>query len=649
MNLLTIAVLVMLSPGLPVPGATQDGLPAAAEKASRISAEDFGALPFLSEPRLSPSGTRLVASVYSDGARKLAIVDLGLPAQRRRLINIPDQGVIESYRWAGNDRILARLGQRVQQDGRDALVTSVVLFDLQSGNSRFIVKAEEIRDSIIYVDPDGHWLLVTFRPFNGDFPSVWRVDLDRPGSKEIVHERSHVWRWFCDASGTVRAGIGMQDEYESWFLVYRRSARQEFSTIFKRKVSASQTQGDIEGFVFAGDGDQGYAIANTRNDRYGLYHYDFATDSLGEAIFEHPAVDLTNVEVEDNGELAAVRYTDDRRRVLWLDPALKRSQEEIDRQLPGHLNELVSMSRDRTKIIVWSASASDPGRYYYYQRGPDTLSMLAEPYERLKGKQLVSVESTNYVARDGLSIPAYLTVPQGREARMLPLIVLPHGGPYARDVWAYDVWVQFLANRGYVVLQPNFRGSTGYGRSFVAKGLGQFGRGMQDDLDDGVKWLVDRGLVDPRRVCIMGASYGGYAALWAAARNPDIYRCAISFAGPSDLAEMLRYDRSFAAARRYDREWRQRVQGDRNFDLATVSPLRAIDRISIPLLIAHGDKDQIVPPSQSSKLHDALIAANKPHEYVVYEGEGHGLAKADHLTDFLTRVDAFLAAHNPAD
>jgi dipeptidyl aminopeptidase/acylaminoacyl peptidase len=199
------------------------------------------------------------------------------------------------------------------------------------------------------------------------------------------------------------------------------------------------------------------------------------------------------------------------------------------------------------------------------------------------------------------------------------------------------------------VLQPNFRGSTGYGKAFVAKGLGQFGRDMQDDLDDGVKWLVDRGLVDPKRVCIMGASYGGYAALWAAARNPGIYRCAISLAGISDLSEMLRYDRGLAAAPRYYREWRREVQGDRSFDLDTVSPLRATDRIGIPLLIAHGEKDQIVPLSQSAKLHDALTAAGKPHEYVVYEGEGHGLAKQDHFTDFLTRVDAFLTAHNPAD
>jgi dipeptidyl aminopeptidase/acylaminoacyl peptidase len=179
--------------------------------------------------------------------------------------------------------------------------------------------------------------------------------------------------------------------------------------------------------------------------------------------------------------------------------------------------------------------------------------------------------------------------------------------------------------------------------------MGQWGRAMQDDVDDGVKWLVDSGEVDPKRVCIMGASYGGYAAMWAAARNPDIYRCAISFAGISDVGAMLRYDRRTFSAPRYYHGWRDKVQGDKDFNLDTVSPLKAVERVSIPLLIAHGDKDDNVPLAQSKKFHEALTKANKPHEYVVYPGEGHGLDKPEHAVDFLNRVDAFLLKYNPAD
>jgi dipeptidyl aminopeptidase/acylaminoacyl peptidase len=277
------------------------------------------------------------------------------------------------------------------------------------------------------------------------------------------------------------------------------------------------------------------------------------------------------------------------------------------------------------------------------------MHLLARPYQQIRGKELASVESTSYKARDGLDIPAFVTQPHGVEPKLLPLVVMPHGGPFARDEWSYDPWAQFLANRGYVVLQPNFRGSTGYGRSFVEKGVGQWGRTMQDDLDDGVKWLVEQGKVDPKRVCIMGASYGGYAAMWAAARNPDIYRCAISFAGISDLAAMIRYDRKAFSAARYHRAWREKVQGEKSFDLDTVSPLYTASQISIPLLIAHGDKDENVPVSQSKKLHEALKKANKPHEFIVFEGEGHGLQSPENAVGFLKRVEDFLRLHNRAE
>jgi dipeptidyl aminopeptidase/acylaminoacyl peptidase len=309
----------------------------------------------------------------------------------------------------------------------------------------------------------------------------------------------------------------------------------------------------------------------------------------------------------------------------------------------------VSADRARQNIVVLVAGANQAGGYYLFQTETGDLRHIGWRNSTLRDMTLNPVRTIRYRASDGQNISAVLTLPRLREQRNLPLIVMPHGGPFLRDAWGYDTWAQFLANRGYVVLQPNFRGSTGYGREFVAKGEGQWGRSMQDDLDDGVKWLVEQGKVDAKRVCIMGASYGGYAAMWAAARNPDIYRCAISFAGISDLAAMIRYDRRSFSATRYYTAWRERVQGDRDFDLKTVSPLYAVERISIPLLIAHGSDDENVPLSQSKKLHEALTKAKKPHSYVVYEGEGHGFDKPQNATAFLERVDEFLRTNNPAD
>src|SRR5690606_38800130 len=192
----------------------------------------------------------------------------------------------------------------------------------------------------------------------------------------------------------------------------------------------------------------------------------------------------------------AVHYVDDRSRIEWFDPEMKALQADIDGALPGRLNRVITMRRDKKRMVVWTGTASDPGRLYLFEPDAGAMRLLAKPYEKIDPSALADVESTSYTARDGLRIPAYLTMPRGVGDKNLPLVIMPHGGPFARDEWAYDSWAQFLANRGYVVLQPNFRGSTGYGKEFVAKGEGQWGRGMQDDIDDGVKWLVDRGTVD---------------------------------------------------------------------------------------------------------------------------------------------------------
>jgi dipeptidyl aminopeptidase/acylaminoacyl peptidase len=323
-------------------------------------------------------------------------------------------------------------------------------------------------------------------------------------------------------------------------------------------------------------------------------------------------------------------------------------QARLDKALPNRVNRIVSRDSTDNRFIVWSAAASDPGVYYLYDRSRRELTEIARPHGKLEGKRLAPVEAVRYKARDGLTIPAYLTKPEGRAGKALPLIVMPHGGPFIRDRWQYDGWVQFLANRGYAVLQPNFRGSTGFGKDFVDAASGQFGRKMQDHLDDGVRWLVAQGVVDPKRVCMMGASYGGYAAMWAAARNPDIYRCAISFAGISEVRSMLRFNGGGWVARRYYRDWRDRIRGENKSDLEAVSPLSRASRVKVPLLIAHGDDDKIVPIAQSRRMHEALRQAKVDHEFIVYPGEGHGFRKSQNSVDFLKRVETFLAKHNPS-
>jgi dipeptidyl aminopeptidase/acylaminoacyl peptidase len=261
---------------------------------------------------------------------------------------------------------------------------------------------------------------------------------------------------------------------------------------------------------------------------------------------------------------------------------------------------------------------------------------------------LAEMRPVKYRARDGLEIPAFLTLPTGRKAERLPLVIKPHGGPFGiRDHLTFDPEVQMLANRGYAVLQPNYRGSGGYGLEFLRRGEGEWGRKMQDDLDDGMDWLAGQGIIDPKRVCIAGGSYGGYAAAWGATRNPERYRCAACYAGVFDLGAQLSYDDEFLSSWS-TRLFRRSMKGSTGFNLGGVSPLQQVERLQVPVLLVHGEEDSTVPVKQSQAYHGALARHAKPHEYYTIPNEVHGFTQKGSFAFYLAKLDAFLAAHNPA-
>jgi dienelactone hydrolase len=637
------AVAALVLPAAPGPAAG----PAAPE---RIPAETFAAFASYGSPEISPDGKRIIALALVGRQKSVLVYDLDSASNQFVRINLGEKMEVLSARWAGNRRVLLSVFGTGKFLGAEVPMIRLFLRDLDTGVLKTLGNDKVgglYGGDIVFVDPAGEYVLLAAQRSLFESPSVLRIDLATLKSKEIAAAHPGVWSWYADPGGTVRAGLG--NDTDSWWLYYREKEGGAFRKI-KGKRSGELSLTNLETLIPIAGSNKGYAIANKTTGRYGVYRYDFLTDTLGEPVFEHPKVDVDSiVRSKRTGEPDAVLYIDERERMAWLDKEMQAIQAKIDRALPARVNRIVSRDGTDNRMVVLSASGSDPGTYYLYDRSKRTLDILAKSNEALDGKALAAVEAVAYAARDGLAIPAYLTTPVGRSSKGLPLVVMPHGGPFVRDKWAYDPWAQFLANRGYVVLQPNFRGSTGYGRDYVDSASGEFGRKMQDDLDDGVRWLAGRGIVDPKRVCIMGASYGGYAAMWAAARNPEIYRCAISFAGVSDIRSMLRYDPSTWIARRYYRDWRDRIRGDPKFDLEKVSPLAHAADIRIPLLLAHGKDDKRVPPSQSTKLHEALQRAGKAHEYVLYPEEGHGFAKPENAVDFLTRVERFLAQHNPAN
>jgi dipeptidyl aminopeptidase/acylaminoacyl peptidase len=607
-----------------------------------IPVAKFAELPLVSEPVLSPDGHRIAARSKRDGNTTLLVIDADHPENPPKTIPAGKLAITD-VNWGGNRRLLVQLQLTTTIEGESVPYLRLAAIDVDTSTTRVLdPKSQGIfAGDVLYADPTGSWALVASQDDLWTYPSVKRVDLDTGKAQVVENPREGVWDWYADDQGVVRAGIAYDGQ--RWTVWYRDNPGEKLKEIhgkFDRDDNST-----VDRFIFRGG--KSWVLTNERTGRFGLYKFDAKTGTIGQAIFEHPQVDVDDVFYDTlTGDVDAVTYQDDRSYVYWLDADMKTLQERLDKAIPDAANVTVGWSKDDKRALVLSASSASPGLYYLLDRTTSQMHPVVDPYPDIDSDNLASVKPIRYQARDGLTLRGYLTLPRGREAKNLPLIIFPHGGPFARDDWGYDPFVQFFANRGYVVLQPEFRGSTGLGKEFASRGYGEIGKKMQDDLDDGIDWLVKSGQVDPKRVCIVGMSYGGYAAMWGAIRNPERYRCAVSWAGPSDLTAMLRYDRKAFSATRYFREWRKKMSGDTNLD--TVSPLNFPDKLKVPLLIGQGERDQTVPPKQGHKMVDALQKAGANVTPVFYKDSDHNFSSTKDLQDWLGRIDAFLAKYNPA-
>ncbi|MFT3996232.1 MAG: S9 family peptidase [Asticcacaulis sp.] len=332
----------------------------------------------------------------------------------------------------------------------------------------------------------------------------------------------------------------------------------------------------------------------------------------------------------------------------FADPQLKGLAQDIAQTLGDRRFSLEALAEEPGKAIVYTEAKDDFGTYYYVDLTTGTIAPLGETYPELPPAWSAPKTVIAYKAADGLDIDAYLTLPPGRAPTGLPLVVLPHGGPESNDSIGFDYEAQALASRGYAVLQANFRGSTNRDRAFVEKGYGQWGRKMQTDLSDGVRYLAQKGMVDPRRVCIFGSSYGGYASLAGAAFDPGIYRCAVSVSGVSDLPLMMRETLTENGQFRFGSVLHlQKMLGDET-QWEAYSPARHADRITIPVLLVHGKDDTVVSIEHSKRMDIALKKAGKPVDFVTLDGEDHWMSREPTRVQTLTTVIAFIEKHNPA-
>jgi len=613
-----------------------------------LPVEAFAELPFMESPKLSPDGTRIAAKVAINGTQQLVVMPVFTGNEKPAAMALSDKIDVNWWRWVGPDWLAVGVGTQDKFEGYDVYLTRLI------GVNAALTKANRIdwehsgfrADELLWSARDGSPRVLLSRQsgvqsIDQMYPEVVEADLSTGRTNRVVRGSANVFDWYADGSGRVRMGYRYDDDARRGQLLYRGADESVFRTI------AVHRRGDEHGIpipqIFTSDGN---AIAIDDSEGFdAVYQVSLPDLKLGQKLYAAPGYDVGGVvHSPDHDALAGITLTDKYSRIIWLDPALKKFQDIADKAVGARRAHIVSWNADRTRFLIDIGSPSEAGMLYFWDTSADRMQRLAWNSQTLKGKPLSPVKTVRYAARDGTEIEALITMPRHRpDARNLPAIIMPHGGPFARDTEGWDWWVQYLGEIGYVVIQPNYRGSSGYGTAFAKLGEGQWGLKMQDDLNDALAWATKAGIVDAKRVCMVGASYGGYAAMRAAQRDGALYRCAVSYAGVSDLGGMRAYDSQFLN-NKTRADWLRKQAPD----FKAVSPRFGAEQFSAPILLVHGKADMRVPVKQSRQMADALKQAGKPYDYVEQPLGDHHFSRAADRLDFLKRMKAFLDRYNPA-
>jgi acetyl esterase/lipase len=609
----------------------------------RYPAEVFAALPAIESPEIAPNGAYFAAKIDVKGTQYFAITPFS--GERPRIIALGELD-LNWWRWVDDEWLVMGIGQTTDVMGEDWYVRRIVgvntagklvrLSPLQSGQNA---------DNVIWFSHDGKprvrlaYQTSIFYDEPGFWPQVDEIDVATGRHRQVQASQKEVTSWYSDGNGAIRMGLGHGNNGRSTRVLYRPGERGLFHTIDSARTPKEAVMAPA---LFLPDGGA-LMIADDEDGYSALYDLDLASMKRGAQRFASKGFDIGGLIVDRAGfALEGVSVNEDRPAIRWIDPEMKAMAEEAQAMVKGSNVHIESTTADRQQAIIKVDRPNAPGLYFRFDRKAKTVMDLGQINETIGMRGLNPVRTIRYKAGDGLEIAAVLTVPRGA-GRNLPLVVLPHGGPFARDTEEWDWWTQFIASRGYAVIQPNYRGSSGYGTAFARKGEGQWGLAMQDDLNDAIIALAKDGIADPKRVCMVGASYGGYAAMRAAQRDGALYRCAVSYAGVSDLPAMKRYDARFLMSG---------VRGDwlktQAPDLAAVSPINGARDFSIPILLFHGAKDRTVPVRQSRSLNQKLAALGKTVTYVEQPEGDHHFSRSEDRLQFLKALEAFLARYNPA-
>nr|WP_253206730.1 S9 family peptidase [Verticiella sp. GG226] len=558
----------------------------------------------------------------------------GRPTGEPRRLTAETDRDIGNYFWKGSDTILF-----AKDFGGDENF-HVVAVDAASGKITDLTPYENVRASIeddLPDDPDH--VLISHNQRDATVFDVFRVNVRTGEQKLVAQNPGNIVGWGTDHQGRLR--LAMATDGLETVLLYRDTEEAEFKPIVRTDYRTS-----VSPAFFTFDDKKLYTLSNRGRDRLSLVVVDPKNPDAEELIFEPPQVDLGGVGYSRKRKVLTVAtYEPAKTERKYFDKETEQLFARLQQHLPGYEVDVQSWNRDEDTFIVAAHNDRTPGRRYLYGAKQDVLTELAQINPALAESDMAEMRPIEYTSRDGLTIHGYLTLPRGRDPKNLACIVNPHGGPWARDSWGFNPEVQFLANRGFCVLQVNFRGSTGYGRKFWEAGFGQWGLTMQDDITDGVNWLVEQGIADPKRIGIYGASYGGYATLAGVAFTPDLYAAAVDYVGVSNLFTFMNTIPPYWEPML--KQMREMV-GDPERDkerLTATSPALHADKIRTPLFIAQGARDPRVNKAESDQIVEALRKRGVEVEYMVKDNEGHGFHNEENRFEFYHAMERFLTEH----
>jgi dipeptidyl aminopeptidase/acylaminoacyl peptidase len=609
---------------------------------------------------LSPSGRYLAVLTPIAGHRGVAVIDL--ESKKAVKMESPGGADILSVVWQTDDRLVGHLGDLQQVAGEPPREAGIVAVNRDGTDPRVIAGTSAARETergfhrpwtvrFVRTVPGGTNVLLLANERSERSVDLYRFDT-ATGEKHLLTPTApgDATDWVVDFDGVPRAVMthDLDSDTDAWYV--RKSGSEPWVKVEEARTGHLTSQP----MAFDPDGRILYVSARREGeDRQSVYEYDVAKAAFGKAVIRHPERDVDNSNATFVADyrarkLLGLRYTSNRPSAVWFDETWASVQAAVDKALPQTVNS-IQRSREGQRWVVTAVSDRDPGEAFLLDASNMRIKRLFAYVPWIDPAQMAATQWVKYAARDGLTIPALLTLPRERGKERVPLVLSIHGGPNVpASEWTFNPITQFLASRGYAVLEPQFRGTEGFGWKLESAGFRKWGDEMQDDLEDGIRWAIAQGYVEPGKVCLFGGSYGGYAAMWGAIKEASSIKCAISLVGVSSidyLFDNATTDMSLWAEK--SALMKERI-GDPQTERARfrrVNPVDNADKVGVPILLEYGASDRRVPLVHGTAFRAALDKYHKPYEWVVYDDEGHGLSREENRFDFFRRVDAFLAKY----